>query len=304
MQPVADSTFIATHQGERTMGMHNQNGRGHDDNGRRDFRPQQDQRDEQGQGQSGYAAGRQVDDPSLQFRNRNQAQSRGGEDPQQRGYGNTDDRFTGRGGEDYGMDRDRGGGGDRQRPTGAMGTMGAMGYHNSQMRDVDVRDRGPYDDSGRGARSWNPQDPYRESSGGQSGGGQYGGGQYGGGQSGGGASGMSGGQRMPSQPGQHRGKGPQGYQRSDERIREHVCEALTDDEHLDATNIQVTVKDGEVTLAGTVEDRAAKRMAEDIAERCSGVRDVTNQLKVGGNDPKTTGNQMGNGSVEKPKARA
>ena len=38
------------------------------------------------------------------------------------------------------------------------------------------------------------------------------------------------GQEMPS----HRGKGPKGYTRSDERIREHVCEVLSDDHHVDA----------------------------------------------------------------------
>ncbi|HEX5061610.1 MAG TPA: BON domain-containing protein [Kofleriaceae bacterium] len=78
----------------------------------------------------------------------------------------------------------------------------------------------------------------------------------------------------------HRGKGPANYTRSDERIRELVCEALTDDHDVDATRIEVTVTDGEVSLAGTVEDRYQKRMAENCAECVSGVKDVHNQLRI------------------------
>ncbi len=79
----------------------------------------------------------------------------------------------------------------------------------------------------------------------------------------------------------HRGKGPAGYTRSDERIRENVCEALADDDRVDASNIEVTVKNGEVTLTGTVEDRQSKRIAEECIENLSGVKDVQNQLRVG-----------------------
>lgn len=78
----------------------------------------------------------------------------------------------------------------------------------------------------------------------------------------------------------HRGRGPRGYRRSDERIREDVCEALTDDSYLDASNMDVAVKDCEVTLSGTVSSREDKRRAEDIVERISGVRDVHNMLRV------------------------
>jgi osmotically-inducible protein OsmY len=80
--------------------------------------------------------------------------------------------------------------------------------------------------------------------------------------------------------GPHSGRGPQGYQRSDTRIEEDVCEHLTHHGMLDATGIQVQVENGEVTLAGTVESRQAKRLAEDILDSISGVRDVHNQLRV------------------------
>jgi len=80
--------------------------------------------------------------------------------------------------------------------------------------------------------------------------------------------------------GQYRGRGPRNYRRSDERIREDVCDALTEDPMLDASNMEVTVKDGEVTLSGTVRSRQDKRRAEDIVECISGVRDIHNSLRV------------------------
>lgn len=80
--------------------------------------------------------------------------------------------------------------------------------------------------------------------------------------------------------GEHRGRGPRGYSRSDDRIKEDVCQCLTDDSHIDASNIDVTVNDREVVLSGTVESRFEKRHAEDLIERIPGVRDVINSLRV------------------------
>jgi osmotically-inducible protein OsmY len=79
---------------------------------------------------------------------------------------------------------------------------------------------------------------------------------------------------------QHRGRGPKGYQRSDERIREDINDRLTDDPFIDATDIEVSVSGGEVTMSGIVTDRQAKRRAEDIADAVSGVRHVQNNLRV------------------------
>ncbi|HYZ86711.1 MAG TPA: BON domain-containing protein [Bryobacteraceae bacterium] len=76
-----------------------------------------------------------------------------------------------------------------------------------------------------------------------------------------------------------RGRGPKGYQRSDDRIRDEVCECLTLDPDVDASDIEVLVVNGEVTLTGTVEDREQKRAAEEAADRVSGVRDVNNRLR-------------------------
>ena len=82
-----------------------------------------------------------------------------------------------------------------------------------------------------------------------------------------------------------RGRGPKNYQRSDDRIREDVCERLTYDERVDATDIDVEVREGVVRLSGTVDDRYAKRLAEDIAESVRGARDVENQIRIRRENP-------------------
>jgi hypothetical protein len=104
------------------------------------------------------------------------------------------------------------------------------------------------------------------------------------------------GQRYDARGG-HRGKGPKGYARSDERIRELVSEALADDDYIDASHIEIAVKNGDVTMTGTVEDRRTKRMAEDCVERVSGVKDVQNQLRV----QSESGNPSDGGSVSTEK---
>lgn len=78
----------------------------------------------------------------------------------------------------------------------------------------------------------------------------------------------------------HRGKGPSGYVRSDERIREDVNDSLTEDWRIDARAIEVTVGNGEVTLDGTVASREEKRRAEDLVDDLPGVRHVQNNLRI------------------------
>jgi osmotically-inducible protein OsmY len=93
----------------------------------------------------------------------------------------------------------------------------------------------------------------------------------------------------------HRGKGPRGYRRSDQRISDDVHDALTDDPYLDATEVSVTVASCEVTLTGVVADREAKHRAERIVERVSGVDHVQNNLRIGqvqGTKPFTGGNPL------------
>jgi osmotically-inducible protein OsmY len=86
--------------------------------------------------------------------------------------------------------------------------------------------------------------------------------------------------RERNQSGQYRGKGPRNYSRSDERIKEDVNDRLSDDPFIDASEIDVTVNSGEVTLTGTVDHRSTKRRAEDIAEAVSGVKNVENRIRV------------------------
>ncbi len=76
------------------------------------------------------------------------------------------------------------------------------------------------------------------------------------------------------------GIGPKGYKRSDSRIQEDVNDALMDDAYVDATHIEVNVKDGEVTLEGYVEDRNTKRRAEDVVCNVRGIKDCHNHLKI------------------------
>lgn len=76
------------------------------------------------------------------------------------------------------------------------------------------------------------------------------------------------------------GRGPKGYRRSDERIKEDVCEVLERHPLIDASEMEISVTDGVVVLRGAVENRAQKRLAEFSIENLSGVKDVRNELLI------------------------
>jgi osmotically-inducible protein OsmY len=59
-----------------------------------------------------------------------------------------------------------------------------------------------------------------------------------------------------------------------------VCERLTDDPFIDASDIEVKVEGREVTLSGSVASRGLRRRAEDLAELASGVTHIQNNLRV------------------------
>jgi hypothetical protein len=80
--------------------------------------------------------------------------------------------------------------------------------------------------------------------------------------------------------GRFAGRGPKNYRRSDDRIAEDVNDRLTRHPDVDASEVECHVKDGVVTLSGTVDSRRTRRLAEEIIEDISGVRDVENHLKV------------------------
>ncbi|MET0289008.1 MAG: BON domain-containing protein [Pseudoxanthomonas sp.] len=78
----------------------------------------------------------------------------------------------------------------------------------------------------------------------------------------------------------YRGMGPRDYQRTDARIAEDINERLYDSDAVDARDIAVQVNQGIVLMTGTVPHRWMKHLAEDLAERCRGVADVENQVRV------------------------
>ncbi len=79
---------------------------------------------------------------------------------------------------------------------------------------------------------------------------------------------------------EQRNRWPKSYKRSDERIKDDIHEELIRHGRIDASDVEVQVKDGEVSLTGQVASRHDKRIAEELAERVLGVHDVQNQLRV------------------------
>jgi osmotically-inducible protein OsmY len=75
-------------------------------------------------------------------------------------------------------------------------------------------------------------------------------------------------------------RGPKGYKRSDERIREDVNDRLAQQFDFDPSDVEVQVSAGEVTLTGSVQSRHEKFLAEEIADDVGGVNEVHNQLRV------------------------
>lgn len=241
--------------GQIMANQHGRNGSTHDDKEgwrrhgepprRRDDEPEDREAERRGMGQSGYGAGRSADDRSIGTQVRNTA---------------WDDE---RGERDYGRGR---------WEEGRIGMTPGYGYQDG---DRPSFERGLHDPRFGGMREHSGS------------GGPYRGGGYEPDPRSAGSreqdrsafSHDQGGYRQ-HQRGPHRGKGPKGFEPSDERIRERVCEALSDDHNIDASNIEVSVHKGEVTLTGTIDDRDTKRMAEDCVLQCSGVRDVHNQLRV------------------------
>jgi hypothetical protein len=159
--------------------------------------------------------------------------------------------------------------------------------------------RGPY---GRGEESYGParygQGGYGVEAGGSYGSryGDYEGSQRTGEQRYGSSERYAGSQGYGGETGGHRGRGPKNYSRSDERVREDVNDRLTDDSWLDASEMEVGVSSGEVTLSGTVDSREDKRRAEDLAEQVAGVRHVQNNLRVQGRQ-NPGASQSGEGST-------
>jgi osmotically-inducible protein OsmY len=80
--------------------------------------------------------------------------------------------------------------------------------------------------------------------------------------------------------GSHAGKGPQFHRRADDKIHEEIWDLLSNNPDLDASEIELLVESGEVTLTGTVDSRDAKWLTEDLVNSVAGVREVNNRLKL------------------------
>jgi hypothetical protein len=74
--------------------------------------------------------------------------------------------------------------------------------------------------------------------------------------------------------------GPKGYQRTDERIREEICDELMQMDHIDSSEMTVEVVAAKVTLEGTVPERWMKHDIEDLADACPGVKEVDNRIRI------------------------
>jgi osmotically-inducible protein OsmY len=84
----------------------------------------------------------------------------------------------------------------------------------------------------------------------------------------------------PWKPGPYKGVGPRGWRRQADRIQDDVAERLARDPSVDASDVEVTVTEGDVMLQGSVDTRAQRRRAEDLAWSVDGVHDVQNRLRV------------------------
>lgn len=105
----------------------------------------------------------------------------------------------------------------------------------------------------------------------------------------------------------YEGRGPRSYRRSDVRLMDDVCQALADHPAIDASQMEVYVEQGVVSLRGRIDDRRTRRLCEDVAAGIPGVHDVHNELRVSnldgsrGTADATTGSRPGtSGIVREP----
>jgi osmotically-inducible protein OsmY len=86
--------------------------------------------------------------------------------------------------------------------------------------------------------------------------------------------------RIDKIEGPYRGKGPKGYVRSDEKLTEEINDCLFRDSHIDASDIEVRVHNGEAVITGSVDDKMIKRRVEDVVEMIPGITNVENKLRI------------------------
>jgi hypothetical protein len=75
-------------------------------------------------------------------------------------------------------------------------------------------------------------------------------------------------------------RGPKGWERSDERVKDDVCERLYERSDIDASEVSVQVQQGRVRIEGTVGERWQKHAIEDLVDAVPGVKDIENHVRV------------------------
>jgi len=78
----------------------------------------------------------------------------------------------------------------------------------------------------------------------------------------------------------YRGRGPRGYRPSDERLREIICERLTDHPRIDASDVEIDVQSGIVHLSGAIPDHAMKQALLELVGQIYGVSGVVDRINV------------------------
>src|SRR5450631_2996842 len=73
---------------------------------------------------------------------------------------------------------------------------------------------------------------------------------------------------------------------TDDTISDAVRVKLAGDQLVGVLNFQVTVKQGVVTLGGSVEQKSLKNRAEKVAKKVKGVKQVVNNIEI---KPRTAG---------------
>ena len=67
---------------------------------------------------------------------------------------------------------------------------------------------------------------------------------------------------------------------TDDTISDAVRVKLAGDQLVGVLNFQVTVKQGVVTLGGSVEQKSLKNRAEKVAKKVKGVKQVVNNIEI------------------------
>ena len=75
-------------------------------------------------------------------------------------------------------------------------------------------------------------------------------------------------------------RGPKNYRRGDDRIGVEVAERIARATRIDSGAITIAVRDGTVTLEGTVPARWMRYAVENVAATVWGVEDIDNRVRV------------------------